>query len=143
MAAASKMESMASLEAKVHAYCEVSPEARTMEGLAAYATQLRQEGDLNTLRALSREIDTWLREIHTEDQQSVVAGHMLACGVLQQHLPPSVGRMLQRLIRRGRLAGEAEAMFVKEVLANPFLVAKYEGDISALQSMLAPRVVKS
>jgi hypothetical protein len=138
-----KAGNLASLEAKVHAYCEVSPEATTMHGLPQYATQLRQNGDLTTLRALAREVDAWLREIHTPEQQSAIAAHMIARGVLESHLPASVERTVRKLIRRGSISSQAEAEFVKQLLFNPDLAAKYASEVQGLQAMLVPWDTKS
>jgi hypothetical protein len=137
MAEASRHESLASLEAKVHAYCEASQEAKPA-GLPEYATQLRQEGNLATLSAVAKEVDTWLREIHTPEQQSAIATYMLSRGVLHAHLPPSVERAVRKLVRRGRIATQAEARFVKELLVNPSVVGKYASDAEVLQTMLVP-----
>lgn len=143
MTAASKQETLASLETKVHAYCEVSPEGKTMHGLSEYATQLRQDADLKTLRAVAREVDTWLRETHTAEQQLAISAHLLARGVLEIHLPPSVDRLVQNLIRRGSISSQAEAVLVKEILVNSSLVAKYAGEVQALQAMLDPWDIKA
>lgn len=142
MAKASRNEPLASLEAKVHAYCEASPEAKPA-GLSEYATQLRQEGNLATLRAVAKEVDTWLREIHTPEEQSAIATYMLSRGVLHAHLPPTVERTVRKLVRRGSIASQAEALFVKELLLNPSVVAKYAGEAEALHTMLVPWDIKA
>lgn len=139
----SKQEALASLEAKIHAYFEIVPRAPIPEGAPSYATQLRTNGDLKTLKAMAKEIDTWLREIHTAKEQATISSHMVSRGVLDVHLPPSVDRMVRKLIRRGRLNNQDEAIFVKELLFNPAMVVKFNGEVQALQTLLAPWDAKS
>ena len=116
---------LASLERKVAAYCSFSVgrgNVSRTQGLAEYAAQLQSEGDRKTLTALAKEIDVWLREVHSPAEALSAMQVMLALGVRNSELPVAPSRRsLATILRRKSIKNQLEAGIVQAVLMNPEL----------------------
>jgi hypothetical protein len=123
-----------SLAAKVVAYSQSAPES-CPDGLAAHAVELRQRSEKTTLLAIAREVDTWLREIHTPAQVALAITAMHHAGVMPQHIPAAAtARRLAAIAKRKAVHTSAEAELVQAVLANPSLSALAGEHLAALGS---------
>jgi hypothetical protein len=101
-----------------------SGSARTqLQGLTEYAADLAGKEDRTTLLALSREVDTWLREAHEPTEALVLVARMQSRSVLEVHLPVLVSaKKLRTIANRGTIKSSAEAQLVQSVFANTELV---------------------
>jgi hypothetical protein len=131
-----KQSQLASLEAKVRVYCSFSGASQDLAGLPEYAEQLREEGDIATLRAVAKEVDTWLREIHTIEQQAELLARMKEEGVLLAHLPASrIDGKMRSIVKRGRVSNNADAELLRAVLFNPSFAERFSDVRSALSQI--------
>lgn len=123
-----------SLAAKVVVYSQLWP-GSCPGGLAAHAIQLSQRSEKSALLGIAREVDTWLREIHTPAQIASTLAAMHRAGVMQQHIPtaPTL-RRLAAIAKRKAVRSSAEAELVQAVLANPALAALAGEHLAALGS---------
>jgi hypothetical protein len=123
-----------SLAAKVVAYSQFAP-GTCPEGLADHAIQLSQRSEKTALLGIAREVDTWLREIHTPAQIALALAAMHRAGVMPQHIPVApTSRRLAAIAKRKAVRSVVEAELVRAVLANPALAALAGDHLAALGS---------
>jgi hypothetical protein len=121
-----KAEECASIAGKVATYCKFtatrSKHSNPLEGLAEYARDLTGRNDLSTLRALSREVDVWLKEVHESTEALTIIAAMQNNGTAQKNLPVlPAARKLRSVVERGAVKTTSEATLVTAVLRNPEL----------------------
>jgi len=126
-----------SVALKVKTYVVSASEEDHLHGLAEYAADLSRQGMSSTLSALSREIDTWLREVQAPSDALLIVAKMRKSGVLEKHLPvlPSA-RKLKAVADRGTVRTKAEAQLITAVFNNPALSQLLHTHESALGAAL-------
>ncbi len=113
-----------SLALKVHAYVsEASFQGHStkhdLHGLPEYAAEMAKLNDRTTLRALGREVDRWLREVHEPSEALLLIARMRSRGVRETELPVlASAKRLWAIATRGSITSESEAAFVQSILAN-------------------------
>ena len=90
--AAERNAACESLAKKVRTYVnEASVHGRStqfdLQGLPEYAAELAKDSDRTTLLGLSREVDSWLREVHQPSDALLLVAKMRSRGVRDSELP--------------------------------------------------------
>jgi len=118
---------ISSLVAKMISYCDFYQRNRHVAdfpaGVMEVTASAAEAGKLTLLNAISKEVDTRIREMLTDDEQYSLIEAMKEGGVLAPHLPKLASvKSVQALIKRGSIRSTEECH-----IANLFL-----GERSAL-----------
>ena len=122
--AAERNAACESLAMKVRTYVnEASVHGRStqfdLQGLPEYAAELAKDSDRTTLLGLSREVDSWLREVHQPSDALLLVAKMRSRGVRDSELPVlAAARRLKVVTKRGFIGSKSEAKLVQSTLAN-------------------------
>jgi hypothetical protein len=132
-----------SLATKVRVYTKAAslgagPIVAELHGLPEYAASLAQHEDIATLRALGKEVDKWLRELHAPAEALLLVAKLRSAGVDEEHLPVlPAAKKLRSIAERGSIRSKSEADLTRSVLANTELSKRLQAVNSRLRVALA------
>jgi len=118
-----KASQISSLVAKMTSYCDFYQRHRSVSdfpaGVMDVTATAAEARKLALLKAISKEVDVWIRERLSDDEQYLLIEAMREGGVLAPHLPKLTSvKSVQALIKRGLIRSAEEGHIATQFLGE-------------------------
>lgn len=127
-----------SLSEKLRVFCEYADVDKMPEGFADFvASPAPGEYGVGFIRSLAKEVDTWIRELMTPDQQDEIVRKMRAAGVYESDLPNTDRtRAVRRLLKLKRPPRANELQVIRLAATDWQGLSLSAAEVSSLKTMV-------